>query len=195
MVLTSKFSLCEKVGEWSCFKIFLFWIFLLIQLKLTFTNTKFKVEFYWVLPFTPGTLKWLYIHTYIHIYIYIHTCTYMILCVCVYIFCCCFSHVQLFKTAWTAACQAFLSKGLSWKNTGEGCHFLLQGISPTQGSNSCLCIGKWILYHWATQKAHVCEYIYIYVSVYYMCAICMCVCMCVFCTEELLKKKKSSWPR
>ena len=84
MVLTSKFSLCEKVGEWSCFKIFLFWIFLLIQLKLTFTNTKFKVEFYWVLPFTPGTLKWLYIHTYIHIYIYIHV--HIWFCVCVFIF-------------------------------------------------------------------------------------------------------------
>ena len=24
------------------------------------------------------------------------------------------------------------------KNTGEGCHFLLQGIFPTQGSNLCL---------------------------------------------------------
>ena len=24
------------------------------------------------------------------------------------------------------------------KNTGVGCHFLLQGIFPTQGSNSCL---------------------------------------------------------
>ena len=37
-----------------------------------------------------------------------------------------------------------------------GCH-LLQGIFPTQGSNpglSCLsCIGRWILYHWATWEA------------------------------------------
>ena len=37
------------------------------------------------------------------------------------------------------------------KNTGVGCHFLLQGIFPTQGSKPCLsCIGKWILYHCAT---------------------------------------------
>ena len=34
-----------------------------------------------------------------------------------------------------------------------GCHFLLQGISPTQGSNSRLLHllhWQWILYHWAT---------------------------------------------
>ena len=37
----------------------------------------------------------------------------------------------------------------SGKNTGVGCHFLLQGIFPTQGSNSCLlCLlhCRWILY-------------------------------------------------
>ena len=38
------------------------------------------------------------------------------------------------------------------KNTGAGCRFLLQGIFPTQGSNIS-CIGRWILYHWATRKA------------------------------------------
>ena len=35
------------------------------------------------------------------------------------------------------------------KNTGVGCHFLLQGIFPTQGSNQIL-LGRWILYHWVT---------------------------------------------
>ena len=39
------------------------------------------------------------------------------------------------------------------KNTGVGCHFLLQGIFPTLGLNWHLlnhlhC--RWILYHWAT---------------------------------------------
>ena len=30
------------------------------------------------------------------------------------------------------------------KNTGVGCHFLLQGVFPTQGSNSCLlCLQHW----------------------------------------------------
>ena len=40
---------------------------------------------------------------------------------------------------------------VSNKNTGVGCHTLLQGIFPTQGSNPRLlrptCIGSWILYH------------------------------------------------
>ena len=44
------------------------------------------------------------------------------------------SHVQLFLTPWTAR--------LFWhflgKNTGMGCHFLLQGIFLTQESNLCL---------------------------------------------------------
>ena len=39
--------------------------------------------------------------------------------------------------------QAPLSVGPS-KNTGVGCHFLLQGIFPTQGSNLCLlCLLNW----------------------------------------------------
>ena len=33
------------------------------------------------------------------------------------------------------------------KNTGVGCHFLLQGIFPTQGSNSGLLHCRQILYH------------------------------------------------
>ena len=44
------------------------------------------------------------------------------------------------------------------KNTGVGCHALLQGICPTQGLNLCLlwhlhC--RWILYGWATGEASV----------------------------------------
>ena len=49
-----------------------------------------------------------------------------------------FSHVQLFVTLWTVAHQASLSMGFPGKNTGVGCHFLLQGVILTQGSNSCL---------------------------------------------------------
>ena len=36
------------------------------------------------------------------------------------------------------------------KKTGMGCHFLLQGIFPTLGSNLCFLHCRWILYHWAT---------------------------------------------
>ena len=47
-------------------------------------------------------------------------------------------------TPWTVACQAPLSMGFPGKNTGVGCHFLLQGIFPTQESNLHL---PWLL-HW-----------------------------------------------
>ena len=45
------------------------------------------------------------------------------------------SRVRLFATPWTAAYQAPLSMGFSGNGTGVDCHFLLQGIFPTQGSN------------------------------------------------------------
>ena len=40
------------------------------------------------------------------------------------------------------------------KDTGVGCHFLLQGIFWTQGSNLCLLHWQVILYHWVTWEAH-----------------------------------------
>ena len=55
------------------------------------------------------------------------------------------SHVHLFATPWTVAHQAPLSMEFSrCKNTGVSCHFILQGIFPTQGSNLCLlCLLPW----------------------------------------------------
>ena len=47
-------------------------------------------------------------------------------------------------TPWTVARQAPLSMDSPGRNTGVGCHFLLQGIFPTQGSNLCLlCLLHW----------------------------------------------------
>jgi len=77
--------------------------------------------------------------------------------------CCCpqsLSCVQLFGTPWTIAHQA-LSCNFPGKNTGAGCHFLLQEIFPTQGLNLHLlnllhC--RWILYHcttWEVPFIHV----------------------------------------
>ena len=48
------------------------------------------------------------------------------------------------------SCRASLSMGFSRQECWSGCHFLLQGILPTQGLNpiSCIsCIGRQILYH------------------------------------------------
>ena len=52
---------------------------------------------------------------------------------------CHFSHVRFFAALWTVACQASLSTGDSpGKNTGVGCHAILQGIFLTQGLNLCI---------------------------------------------------------
>ena len=50
-------------------------------------------------------------------------------------------------------------RNLLGKNTGVGCHFCLQGIFPTQGSNLCLpCLlhCRWILYRLVTREASIC---------------------------------------
>ena len=69
-----------------------------------------------------------------------------------------FSCVRLFVTPWTVASQAPLSMGFSRQETGVGCHALLQGIFPTQGSNSCLLcllhrqVGSLPLHHLGSRK-------------------------------------------
>ena len=57
------------------------------------------------------------------------------------------SCIPLFATPWTTAHQALCPWDYSGKNTGTGCHTLLQGSFPTQGSNLGLPHCKWILYH------------------------------------------------
>ena len=57
------------------------------------------------------------------------------------------SHVRLFVTPWTVACQAPLSmRILQAKNIVLVWHALLQGIFPTQGLNPGLPHFRWILY-------------------------------------------------
>ena len=56
------------------------------------------------------------------------------------------SVVSDFVTPWTAPRQAPLSMGFSRKDTKVGCHSLLQGIFPTQGSNPGLPHCRQILY-------------------------------------------------
>ena len=54
------------------------------------------------------------------------------------------------------------------KTTGIGCHFLLQGIFPTQGSNPPLSLRRWILDHLSHQRnpiiSHNCMQIYNYLK-------------------------------
>ena len=51
----------------------------------------------------------------------------------------------------TVACWAHLSG----KSTGVGCHFLLQRIFPTQGSNPGLPHCRQTLYHLSSQGSHL----------------------------------------
>ena len=51
------------------------------------------------------------------------------------------------------AYQALLSREFSRQEYGAGCHFLLQGISPTQGSNPCL----FRLLHWQADSLPLCH--------------------------------------
>ena len=52
------------------------------------------------------------------------------------------------------AYQAPLAMGFSGKNTGVGCHSLLQGIVPTQELNPVLLHCRQILYHLSHQETH-----------------------------------------
>ena len=65
-------------------------------------------------------------------------CKFLLICVCVC------SVMSDSATPWTVACKASLSVCFPAKNTEVHCYLLLQGISPTQGSNSFL-LG---LLHW-----------------------------------------------
>ena len=61
-------------------------------------------------------------------------------------------HVWLFAASWTIARQGPLSMDSPGKNTGVGCHFLLQGIFLTQGLNPHLL--HWQAdSHWAHREA------------------------------------------
>ena len=76
------------------------------------------------------------------------------------------SRVRFFVTPWTVACRLLHSWDFPGKNTGVGCHFLLQGIFPTQGSNSGLPHCRQTLYHLLVGQVlyilFLVDYIYIY---------------------------------
>ena len=61
------------------------------------------------------------------------------------------SRVRLFATPWTVVYQLLCPWDFPGKNTGLGCHFLLQGIFPAQGSNLGLPHCRQILYHLSHQ--------------------------------------------
>ena len=89
-------------------------------------------------------------HTHTHIYNNAYCCLVAKLC-------------PILATPRTVPCQAPLRCDPPGKNTGGGCHFLLQGIFLTQELNQCLLLGRWVLYPWATWEAQLYMYMYIYI--------------------------------
>ena len=139
----------------------------------------------------------IYVYTCIHTYktytllcnvIYISyiACIYCAICIiyiCVHMRACllsCFSPVQLFAILWTVACQDSNPPGSSvqdspGKNTGMGCHALLQGIFLTQGSNPCLlCLLYWqagslpLMLLGSPICIHIHPYIHIHLQKFYL---------------------------
>ena len=69
------------------------------------------------------------------------------------------SHARLFATPWIVACTKLLRPwDFQGKSTEVGCHFLLQGIFPTQGMNPGLSNCGQTLYHLSHQEVD--QYIY-----------------------------------
>ena len=66
----------------------------------------------------------------------------------------------LFATPGTVAHQTPLSVGFPGKSTGVGCHFLLQGLFLTQGSNSHFVHCRQTLYHCVTGEALLPSYVH-----------------------------------
>ena len=62
---------------------------------------------------------------------------------------CC--HIRLFVTPWTVATRLLCPWDSPGKNTGVGCHSLLQGIFLAQGSNLGFSHFRQILYHLSHQ--------------------------------------------
>ena len=67
------------------------------------------------------------------------------------------SNVQLFATPWNVAYQAPPSMGFSRQECRVDCHFLLQGIFPTQESNPGLLRCRQTVYHLSHRVANLCE--------------------------------------
>ena len=72
------------------------------------------------------------------------------------------SRLQLFVTPWTVPARLLYPWDFPGKITGVGCHFLLQGIFLTQGSNLGLLHCRQTLYHLshkgASSDLQVCKY-------------------------------------
>ena len=102
---------------------------------------------------------------------YMYMCVYVCVWVCIYVYEVKWSEVTqscpTLCNPMNCSLPGFLCPWDSpGRNTGVGCHFLLQEIFPTQGSNLGLLIAGRCFTFWATREVHICVYIYTYVHTY-----------------------------
>jgi len=107
------------------------------------------------------------IHTHTCIYTYIYTYIYAVLCLVAQ------SCLTLCDPMDCSQSVSSVRGDFPSKNTGVGCHALLQEISPTQGLNPGLSHCRQILYH-LSHKGSPCVCICIHVYVYTCIHICIC---------------------
>ena len=93
-------------------------------------------------------------------------------CVCIYIYIYIYIYisclvVKLCLTLWDPRDCSLPGSSVHGISQEVGCHFLLQGIFPTQISNAYLLLDRQILYQWTTWEA-----LYVYV--------CVCVCLSTY---------------
>ena len=77
------------------------------------------------------------------------------------------SHVQLFVTPWTVACQTPLFMGFSRQEYSGGSHSLVWGIFPTKGRILVSCPASGFFTDCATREA--CVYVYICITQSHCC--------------------------
>ena len=106
--------------------------------------------------------KYVYVYIYMILMVYTHTHTYELVVVQS------LSHVWLFATLWTVARQAPLSMGFFQARLLEWVVISFSGGSWRFGGQTHVsCIGRRILYYWATWEAHIRDYIYLKQNVTY----------------------------
>ena len=70
------------------------------------------------------------------------------------------SRVRIFVTPWTIACQSSSVHGISQARILEWVAISSSRRSPQLSDWTHIsCIGRWILYHWATREAHLLSYL------------------------------------
>ena len=110
----------------------------------------------------------IHIYTYIciHTYTYVHTytCLHVFIYACVWV--CSVAQLCLTLQSHDRSSPGSSVHGISQARILSGLPFYPPGSSKPRDSTQFFCIGRWILYHWATWEAHMYVYIDIHTHIY-----------------------------